>query len=442
MRSDSWVAIDSTTDRRAWARVLARGRDQVLSGGRPPKHLRDVIVGSWRRCNSEGLDADTGLAPVAIGADQAAERWGRHPVSSVLPAIREITAGARSEGQQVLLFCDVDGTLLWLDGDAGVVDEAQSVHLQPGAVWSERAAGTNAMGTALAVGHPVQVFSAEHFARAVGNWTCSAAPVRDPATGQLLGVLDLSGEIGTAHPHSLAAVTAAARLAEASLRAVAAQAAAVGRTAHGSAVAASRVGSAKPRKRPSCGVLRVGVLGTDRATVAVGRGAPSAFSRRHSEILALLALRPEGWTAEQLAIELLGDFGKPVSVRAEMSRLRRRLGVRLDAQPYRLTGRATFDFLDVERLLASGGVARALERYAGEMLPFSEVGLIVETRRRIELSLRAAVLADGTAELLGRWVRCPSGRDDAAAWEALLQGLEPGDARRPAAITRLQALTG
>ena len=52
-----------------------------------------------------------------------------------------------------------------------------------GALWSEGGAGTNAIGTALAADHAVQVFAAEHFNEVVQAWTCAAAPVHDPDTG-------------------------------------------------------------------------------------------------------------------------------------------------------------------------------------------------------------------------------------------------------------------
>jgi len=55
------------------------------------------------------------------------------------------------------------------------------------------------------------------FSHSVHGWTCSAAPVSDPETGDRLGVIDLSGEISTAHPHSLALIEAAARMTEAEL---------------------------------------------------------------------------------------------------------------------------------------------------------------------------------------------------------------------------------
>ena len=113
---------------------------------------------------------------------------------------------------------DAAGRLLWVDGHPAVKRRAESMHFVEGARWSEDAAGTNAIGTALATAHSVQIFAAEHFSRRVHPWTCSAAPLRDPATGELLGVVDLTGPLRTVHPHSLALVSAAAREAETILR--------------------------------------------------------------------------------------------------------------------------------------------------------------------------------------------------------------------------------
>jgi transcriptional regulator of acetoin/glycerol metabolism len=54
-------------------------------------------------------------------------------------------------------------------------------------------AGTNAIETAVVVDHGVEIFAAEHFNAVVHAWTCSAAPVHDPETGRLLGVIDVTG---------------------------------------------------------------------------------------------------------------------------------------------------------------------------------------------------------------------------------------------------------
>ena len=422
----SWVAIDATTDRRALARRLADDRDRVLSGERPASPLRDVIVGSWERSTSAGIDADGGLAPVAIDREEAAERWDAHPLARAMPAVLDLLEDVRADDGQVVLACDADGTLLWIDGAPALVDAAQGVHLQRGALWSEAAAGTNAMGTALAVGHPLQVFSAEHFCAPVHPWTCSASPVRDPATGEVIGVIDLSGELATAHPHSLAVVSAAARMAEAE-------------------IARMRVEDARPRARAPRSRLHeplvLELLGSDRARLRLpGDPVGTLLSRRHSELLALLVLRPGGWSAEELAIEVFGDFGKPVSVRAELSRLRRLLGDRLTAQPYSLLGEVRTDAARLERLVRDGDLGVAIEACRGELLPGSEVPFLVEVRDRLTDELRRATLASGAPELLEAWLAVPPGREDEDACRALIALTRADDPRHALAVGRLKRL--
>ncbi len=88
----------------------------------------------------------------------------------------------------------------------------------PGARWSEAAAGTNAIGTALAADHALQVFAAEHYSERVQWWTCSAAPIHDPASGEVIGIVDLTARMETVHPHTLALVNAVALTLDTHLR--------------------------------------------------------------------------------------------------------------------------------------------------------------------------------------------------------------------------------
>jgi len=492
-----WVALDSTSDRQERARKLAAARESVLAGAPVPKGVvRRVISASWRRSRNAGVDADAGLAPVAVGVSEARERWESHPLASALPAARDLLLDAGSAAHQALLFCDVDGTLLWIDGERDIVHRARDVRLEPGTVWSEAAAGTNAMGTALATGHPVQVFSAEHYARPVHDWTCSAAPIRDAETGQTVGVLDLSGKLETAHPHSLAVVTAAARIVEQELARAADESAGrlvrvygdrVGRgarhpdalatvngrvlvTAHvelagrrlalplqGGVAAVPGGGSvvAEP-VRDGAGFLlwvardiessgptqaRLEVLGREGAVLTVD-GTSTSLSPRHSELLTLLALKPRGWSAEQLADELLGEFGKAVSIRAELSRLRRILGPLLASHPYRLDAPLTTDFGEVEELLTYGDIDGALDRFAaGELLPASGAATVVEARFRLTTTVREAVIASADPDLLGAWLRLPAGDDDVQACRALITLCPPSDPLHSLAAGRLRRLS-
>jgi hypothetical protein len=426
-----WVAISSTGDRRGRALRLARAHDAVLSGAPPPPGLRGVIVDSWRRCAAAGLDAQRGLAPLALAGDEAEERWVRSSLSAGEGVLAGLLDDVRSEGQQVLLVCDADGTLLWIDGDEQMLDDATGVHLQRGARWSETAAGTNAMGTALALDHSLQVFSAEHFATPVHGWTCSAAPLHDPVTGELLGVLDLSGPLQTAHPHSLALVTAAARMVEGVL---------ARRSAEGAARQVEPARSSWAIAPASAGV-RLEALGRDRALVSgAGLTGPIELSRRHSELLVLLALRPEGMSAEEVAIAMHGDFGKPVTARAELSRLRRVLGARLLAEPYRLAAPPRADFLAAGELAGAGRLAAALAAYPAPLLPRSEVPLIVEAREALDHRIRSRLLRAADPSLLHRWIQHPAGRDDLEACRRLLTLLAPDDDRRPTALSHLRRL--
>jgi hypothetical protein len=98
-----------------------------------------------------------------------------------------------------------------------MLEAARGLHFGPGTLCTEAAIGTNGAGTALALRHPVQIFSAEHFNRLLHGWTCAAAPVRAPASGAILGVIQLAESFRKAHPHTLALVAAVAQAAEAHL---------------------------------------------------------------------------------------------------------------------------------------------------------------------------------------------------------------------------------
>jgi signal transduction histidine kinase len=159
------------------------------------------------------------LAPVAADRDDAFARWGAHPLGEAAPLIRDCLAGIAGESDHLIVVSDATGVLLQLEGDARVRSRAaDSMNFTEGALWSENGAGTNAVGTALAADHAVQIFAGEHFIEVVQAWTCSAAPVHDPESGELIGVIDLTGLEKDVHPHSLAVVITTARAVEGHLR--------------------------------------------------------------------------------------------------------------------------------------------------------------------------------------------------------------------------------
>jgi hypothetical protein len=402
-----------------------------------------------------------------------------------------------AEAGHLIVVSDADGTLLWIEGPAGVrLDAAESMNFTEGAGWSESGAGTNAIGTALAADHAVQVFGAEHFNEVVQKWTCAAAPVHDPESGRLLGSIDLTGRLGTVHPHSFGCAVATARAVEAHLRCLMHErdARLLARYDGRLVAAGPRASLVTPSGRVISGDETVSWIGADVLAVPPGGGdltLPSGvpavaepvgdaeafivraagrrpvaprppllkvtFLRRDQprveldgrllklspcriEILALLSARPEGMTSEELAADLYGDDGRPSAVRVQVFRLRKFLAPWIETAPYRLSMDVESDVARVSALLDRGAVREAAECYEGPLLPQSEAPGVVRHREALESWLRQAVMTCDDTEALWAWTQSASGRDDFAAWKRLLANLDYSDPRRSLAASRVGSL--
>ncbi|MGX4693828.1 GAF domain-containing protein [Streptomyces sp. JNUCC 63] len=402
--TDPWVALEPGTDPAERVRALRRAHETFTEVGTVPCPVRPVVADSWRRSARAGVGPDSAARVEIADGDLGAYR-AEHPLAPVMPLFRELLGSFASDGEHLLAVCDAHGRLLWVEGHPATRRKADRMNFVPGARWAESAVGTNAPGTAVAVDRPVQVFAAEHFIRRVQPWTCAAAPVHDPRTGQVLGAVDITGGDGLAHPHSLGFVQAVARAAESQLALLSPPGAATG-------------------------APELVALGRDEARLVVG-GRGIRLSRRHSEIMVLLARHPEGLTGDELLCALYEDESvTPVTLRAELARLRRVLGPGLLAsRPYRLAVPVGSDVAVVERRLETGTVAAAASAYAGPLLPASQAPAVVRLRQRITDGLRGALIARRDPDLLADWARAPWGEDDLEVWRALV-------AVRPSATAR------
>ncbi|MFF1836377.1 GAF domain-containing protein [Streptomyces sp. NPDC058231] len=410
--TDPWVALATGTDPGERLGELRHAHDVFTAAGRLERPVRSVVGESWRRSARARVSPD-GAARVELGADELGPYREGHPLARTMPVIRELMSAYATDGEHLLAVCDAHGRLLWVEGHATARRRAGDMNFVEGARWSESAAGTNAPGTAIAVDRPVQVFAAEHFLRPVQQWTCAAAPVHDPHTGRVLGAVDITGGNRLAHPHSLAFVQAVARAAESHLALLA--------------------------PAPAGESVQLDALGRDEALLIAG-GRKVRLSRRHSEILVALAHHPEGLGGEELLVELYEDESvTPVTLRAELSRLRRLLGPELLlSRPYRFAAPVDADFDTVARRLASGAVAAALSAYAGPLLPGSQAPSVVRLRRRLDDQLRASLIARGDPVLLADWAYSPWGEDDLPVWQALAAAAPPG--QRPALLAGARAI--
>ncbi|MET7377358.1 GAF domain-containing protein [Streptomyces sp. NPDC005526] len=408
--SDPWVALEPGADPAERVRVLRSAHETFTAGGTMPRPVRPVVADSWRRSARAGVGPD-GAASVELADGDLGAYRAEHPLAAVMPLFRELLGTFAADGEHLLAVCDAHGRLLWVEGHPATRQRAGRMNFVPGARWAESAVGTNAPGTAVMVDRPVQVFAAEHFIRQVQPWTCAAAPVHDPRTGRVLGAVDITGGDRLAHPHSLGFVQAVARAAE------------------------SHLALLGP-PGPATGTPELTALGRDEARLLVD-GRTVRLSRRHSEILMLLSRHPEGLTGDELLCALYEDESvTPVTLRAELARLRRVLGPGLLAsRPYRLTVPLGSDAAVVERRLETGAVAAAATAYAGPLLPASQAPAVVRLRRRLADGLRSALIARRDPDLLADWAHAPWGEDDLDVWRALA-------AVRPTAPvrTRLAAL--
>lgn len=487
-----WLAIDGTTAPPERARELRTAWERFIDGGDSPA-VRAPIADSWQRSHDAGVDPSRArIAPVLEGIDETAARWDVHPLARLSELFEECVAAVPDEAGNLLVVSDEQGVLLWIQGDPRVRHDAADVmNFAEGTLWSEGGTGTNAVGTALAADHAVQVFAAEHFNEIVQAWTCAAAPIHDPETGDLLGVVDLTSRMSHVHPYSLALAVSTARAAEAQLRAEMherdarlrsryEQRVKQGADARALLTPRGRVLLQHPRQwlpeapvelPPGGGelvlpsgepafaepvgdddaflvraltersarphpVLRLSLLNRDRAA-ADANGTSVALRRRHSEILALLWASREGMTTEELGADLYGDSAKASSVRGEMARLRKLLGTWITTEPYRIGGNVDCDVGRVQELLRRGEVTRAAEEYQGSLLPRSEAPGVVRERDALERWIRHAVMTADDREALWAWLQTPTGRDDLPAWKALLPHLDYRDPRRSRAAARV-----
>ena len=196
--------------------------ERFVAGDSFPRQTVDApIIASWQRCADCGISPEAREAPVvAVGNRFEDLRWRYRELRNAATAIFTATKDLLTASHSMMLLTSADGVILDAAGNTQTLNEGEKIHLMPGGDWREGAIGTNGIGTALATHRPAHVHAAEHFCEVVKNWTCAAAPVCEPGTGAILGVLDISGPPRTYHRNNLTLAVAAARQIETVLSAL------------------------------------------------------------------------------------------------------------------------------------------------------------------------------------------------------------------------------
>jgi transcriptional regulator of acetoin/glycerol metabolism len=295
-----------------------------------------TIASSWKRSASH-LSPKTPIVP-ADDDYTTSHRWQKSPLrQAAVKELAQIEQLAR-EGSLVAALADPGGRLIWTYASQHMRKRAESVNFVAGGHWSERSAGTNAVGLSLAIRKPSTVFSSEHYLPFVHDWVCYASPIIHPQSGELLGVLDISTTWNQHTPLGQAAVCELARS------------------------IARRMPKTQPR-----GELELYALGKPKV---VFRGEMQHVSQRQLEILCLLTLNPQGLSLEAFHAALYGDAKISMStLKAELSHLRRMLDGQVGSRPYRLMTSVWADFIQLWQSLSVNNTEEAIALYNGAFLP-------------------------------------------------------------------------
>ena len=417
--------------------LIERAHEELVAGNRGDTRLADVrplVRDSWERSLASLVGAE-GLPPMALSREELEEYRRAHPLATVMDMIRGLLLpGETSESGVVVAVGDASGRLLWVEGDLDIRRRTGDMGFVEGANWAEDAVGTAAPGTALRLDRSVQIHGAEHYNRLVQPWSCTAAPLHDPETRRLLGVIDVTGGAEAVTPQAQLLVDAAARAIESELL-----------------VARLRRRAEAPKRRasrraPVRATLRV--LGRDRAVLETGGASdPTAsvqLSARHAEILLMLATHRAGLSAERLGELVYGD-GATESLRPEMVRLRRVVESVAPAlvpasRPYRLTVDLDTDAQHVVSLLDRGAHRVALAAYAGAVLPDSVAPGVEQVRASVSAALREALIEDASVDVLLAYADTDEAADDAEVLRLCLELLPARSPKRAGLVARLDRL--
>jgi transcriptional regulator of acetoin/glycerol metabolism len=184
-------------------------------GGLNRQGCHNRIARSWARClNEYHLEPDQLAEPEIVSRVQLLER--QEKVSDVQRVAKIEMANLYQQlagSGYAIMLTDADGVLLNYFGDPSFTHAASKSGLTEGAIWSERTQGTNGMGTCLIEKMPITVHQEEHYlARNIGL-SCAAAPIYNHS-GDIVAVLDASGESRLAQQHTLALVNMSVQMIE------------------------------------------------------------------------------------------------------------------------------------------------------------------------------------------------------------------------------------
>lgn len=188
-------------------RRVAQARAEFLtSGSVATAAVGPEILTSWRRSRVAGVDIDTPDVPYGEAIDL------RSRLAQCAAPVMERMQDQLNDIPVSIVLTDDQGRLIERrDSESTLARVFDTVYFAPGFSYAEAHVGTNGVGTALEDGRPVFVCGPEHFNERSTAFACAGAPIRNPLTRRIEGLIDLSCLAEDAHPMMRAVVQEAAR---------------------------------------------------------------------------------------------------------------------------------------------------------------------------------------------------------------------------------------
>lgn len=350
-------------------------REKISVSSVQARQLGQSILSSWQRSTLAKIPKDRAAAPIVKNSISETTAL-QHALRSCEGELKHIA----QQSCMVIAVGDIESTIVWSASSRQMRNAAESVHFVEGGQWREELVGTNALALSLKTQQSSCVFSNEHYMSSIHDWVCYAAPIVDPYSKHVLGVIDLST---TWNKHNSLGLLAAERCASIIQNAL------------------------LEYQRQQLYIRAFGV------PQILFNGKALLLTPRQIEILTILALCPQGLNLDSLHQALYGERKVSMgTLKAEMSQLRDLLGGMLGSRPYKILAHVEADFLQAEQALDAAYIDTALKLCSGVMLAKTESPFLCAWRDCMESRLSEAIFkANETDVLLKHVARYPEAID-------------------------------
>lgn len=159
------------------------------------KAVRQVIRQGWLKSRDSGIRPDIERARTVISELEIEEKIRTEDLGRAGVPVLEELSDCLKDTQHVIVLADPAGRIFYSVGHRQVQDKLEHINFRPGGAWSEQDVGPNGVGTPLSIGRPEVVMGHEHYCQGWHPWVCYGAPILDPATQKILGVVDITGPV-------------------------------------------------------------------------------------------------------------------------------------------------------------------------------------------------------------------------------------------------------